>query len=133
MVTLYTYAGKQFDKNRQCLPCNTDHKPGGLWLTEDRTDGWQNYVIKSIGQRPQEWCYGDLKYATVFEADPSCGTDSILTIADEGDLCEFINCYLENQSGTANPRTCNKSEVNALLVARDSVITAMASTSSGTE
>ena len=103
MVTIYTYGGKQFDQNRQCLPSNTDHKPGGLWLTEDRIDGWKNHVIKGIGQKPQEWCYGDLKYVTVFEVDPSCCSDSVLTIADEQDLCDFIGSYLEEAERNCKP------------------------------
>ena len=110
MVTLYTYGGTQFDKNRQCLPRNTDHKPGGLWLTEDVTDGWKNYVIKSIGQRPQEWCYGDVKYVTVFEGDPLCCTDSVLTIADEEDLCDLISSYLENSE-----RNCKSEDLQQII------------------
>ena len=40
---------------------------------------------------------------TAFEVDPSYCTDSVLTIADEEDLCHFIESYLETSERNCKP------------------------------
>ena len=62
MTLLYTFGGKPFNKSNSRLPQNTDHKPGGLWLAEDRKDGWKSLVLRRTLEHPSEWCYGDLKF-----------------------------------------------------------------------
>ena len=94
MTTLYHFGGKQFDENG-CPPLNNDHKPGGLWLTEGGIDGWKDHVKSQISERPFEWCYGDLKFVTVFEIDPVRSAGSLLTIACKEDLNDFVGRYLE--------------------------------------
>ena len=94
-MLLYTFGGTRFDKNRRCLPLDTDHKPGGLWLTEDRQDGWKNHVIKCIDDNPSEWCRGDLRYVTAFEIDPARLGKDVLAITGKEDILTFAELYGE--------------------------------------
>ena len=95
MTLLYTFGGKPFNKSNSRLPQNTDHKPGGLWLSEDRKDGWKSLVLRRTLEHPSEWCYGDLKFKTVFEIDRVRSIENILTIACIEDMNYFLECYLE--------------------------------------
>lgn len=109
MTLLYHFGGQSFDKNRRCLPLNTDHKPGGLWLTEDRLDGWKNLVLKQIQKRPSEWCYGDLRFVTIFEIDSTIADSTVLTIARNGDMDDFLERYLEKSQ-----RNCRGEDLDGI-------------------
>ena len=109
MTLLYHYSGKPFDKNRRCLPPDTDHKPGGLWLTEDRADGWKNHVLRCINERPSDWCYGDLQYKTVFEFDPNEYGKYVLTVACKEDVGDFLENYLETSE-----RNCKSKDLECI-------------------
>ena len=109
MTLLYTFGGKPFDKNRRFLPLDTDHKPGGLWLTEDRIDGWKNHVLTCITENPSEWCYGDLRYKTAFEFDPINYSRYVLTIACREDMENFLESYLETSK-----RNCKGKDLESI-------------------
>ena len=109
LTLLYTFGGKPFNKNRRCLPSDTDHKPGGLWLTEDRTDGWKNHVLRCITENPSEWCYGDLRYETVFEFSPDDHGRHVLTVASVEDMEDFLENYLE-----ATERNCKSEDLECI-------------------
>ena len=94
-MLLYTYGATLFYISRRFLPLDTDHKPGGLWLTEDRKDGWKNHVIKCIAGNPLEWCRGDLKYVTAFEIDPARLGEEVLAITSREDILTFTELYGE--------------------------------------
>lgn len=98
MTTLYHFGGQPFDKNRRFLPLDTDHKPGGLWLTEDRIDGWKNHVLRRIAERASGWCYGDLRFMSVFEIGQTCSAKNVLTITREEDMENFLESYLETSN-----------------------------------
>ncbi len=109
MTLLYSFGGRPFDKNRRCLPQDTDHKPGGLWLTECRTDGWKNHVLTGITERPLEWCYGDLRLMTVFEFDQDRFAESVFTIARKKDMEDFLESYLEPRK-----RNCKSEDLESI-------------------
>lgn len=97
MVILYHYGNKPFGKlcRFKRPPCDTDHKPGGLWLSEETNDGWKNHVLRSMRKRPEEWCFDDLRYVTKFIFDLS-QIDNIRVIENKDALIEFIDIYRES-------------------------------------
>ena len=109
MTLLYTFGGKPFDKNRRCRPPDTDHKPGGLWLTEDRSDGWKNLVLRQIHKCPSQWCHGDLRYKTVFEFNPDGHGKYVLTVACKEDMEYFLENYLESSE-----RNCKSTDLERI-------------------
>ena len=109
MTLLYHFGSQPFDKNRRSLPQDTDHKPGGLWLTEDRIDGWKNRVLRGITERPSEWCYADLRFISVFETDQAHFSGNVLTIACREDMDNFLECYLET-----SPRNCKSKDLERI-------------------
>ena len=109
MTVLYHFGSKEFDKNRRGLPIDTDHKPGGFWFTEEGIDGWKNFVISAIRKNPSEWCYGDLKFVTLFEVDPMRAAESVFTIACEENLRDFIERFLE-----LSKRNCNGQDLERI-------------------
>ena len=109
MTLLYTFGGKPFDKSNSSLPLNTDHKPGGLWLTEDRKDGWKRLVLRRAKEHPSEWCYGDLKFKTIFQIDQVRSAENILTIACKKDMDDFLRSYLEQSE-----RNCKSEDLEKI-------------------
>ena len=108
-MLLCTFGGRQFDENRRCLPLDTDHKPGGLWLTEDRQDGWKNHVIRCINNNPSEWCLGDLRYVTAFEFDPRRFGEDVWAIAGKEDILKFAELF-----GETPKRNCKDEDLASI-------------------
>lgn len=105
MVILYHYGDKKYDSNRPNPP-NTDHKPGGLWLSEDREDGWEKSVLRWINNSPYQWCHNDLKYMTMFEFTPSELHCRVKVIKCKDQLDEFVQSYRERI-----PRLCRPEDL----------------------
>ena len=109
MTLLYHFGGKPFNKNLGYRPKDTDHKPGGLWLAEDREDGWKNHVLTAIVRNPSEWCYEDLRYVTIFEIDQDRFAETVCTIACKEDMEDFLESYLE-----PNQRNCKSEDLECI-------------------
>ena len=58
---------------------------------------------------PTEWCYGDLRYKTVFEFSPDDHGGHVLTIASVEDMQDFLDNYLETKK-----RNCNSNELKSI-------------------
>ena len=83
-MTLYHYGETPFGNlSRFPVTCDTDHKPGGLWLSEDSSDGWAGLSIASI------------RYKTAFRIRPSAHQD-ILFIRNDSELIDFVRRYRES-------------------------------------
>ena len=90
-MTLYHYGSSRFAilYGIKQPPCDTDHKPGGLWLSKDTRDGWSRLHV------------ADTTYKTEFTIKPSA-CNEILTIRSEQELHSFVQRY-----GESSQRKCS--------------------------
>ena len=95
------YPGKVF-----CTDCPTppdnDHKPGGLWLSDDSEYGWPELVHGLVSSGSSGWEDGNelLQHRYDFIIDPA-QLDQILVLSTPDDLQSFTTAY-----GEASYRGC---------------------------
>ena len=102
MLSHYSkYIDKTFS-NRHPIPDNNEHKPGGLWLSDDSDYGWQAFVLDRLRWGSSDWADGEelLRYRYDFTIDPR-QLDRILVLSTPDDLSRFTSNYQE-----ASPRRC---------------------------
>ena len=81
---------------------DNEHKPGGLWLSDDFEYGWSAFVLDRLRSGSSEWADGNelLRYRYDFTIDPR-QLDRILALQTPGDLRRFTSYYRET-----SPREC---------------------------
>ena len=96
------HPGKEFLDDYSMLPLDNEHKPGGLWLSDDSDFGWYASVSERKRSGSSEWADGDelLRYRYDFTIDPN-QLDQVLTLATPHDLRRFTAHYREGR-----PREC---------------------------
>ena len=54
------------------IPLDNDHKPGGLWLSDDSDYGWYAFVLARLRDGSKDWADGKelLQYRYDFAIDP---------------------------------------------------------------
>lgn len=87
-------------------PCDTDHKPGGLWLSEEGYEGWLELTTEQVANGSPGWDIADVQYETKFELIPS-EIDRVLTIRTEPELSSFVQRY-----GESTQRNCSTIDLN---------------------
>ena len=77
-------------------PLDNEHKPGGLWLSDDSDYGWYAFVLDRLRSGSSDWADGAelLQYRYDFEIDPH-HKDQVLKLETEGELQGFIMRYGE--------------------------------------
>ena len=77
-------------------PLDNDHKPGGLWLSDDSDYGWYDFVLDRLRDGSSEWADGEelLQYRYDFAIDPR-QSDRILLLKTPDDLRRFTLHYRE--------------------------------------
>ena len=85
------------------MPDDNDHKPGGLWLSDDSDCGWRDRVLERLRGGHSDWvdAYKGLQYRYGFTIDP-CLSDRVLKLKTPDDLRRFTSHYRE-----AACRECN--------------------------
>ena len=81
---------------------DNDHKPGGLWLSDESDYGWSAVVSAQLRLGTRGWEDGDelLRYRYDFSIDPK-QLGRILLLRTPDDLRRFTSDYRE-----ASPREC---------------------------
>ena len=81
---------QEFLADYPLLPLDNEHKPGGLWLSDDSDFGWHALVSERKRSGSSEWADGDelLRYRYDFTIDPN-QLDQVLTLATPHDLRHF--------------------------------------------
>ena len=93
--------GKTFHPNYP-TPLDNDHKPGGLWLSDDNEYGWSQFVRTLVRNGSSGWEDGNelLKHRYDFIIDPT-QPNEILALSTPDDLRSFASTY-----GEASMRGC---------------------------
>ena len=93
--------GKVFSPNYP-TPADNEHKPGGLWLSDDSEYGWCDLVRGLVRKGSSGWEDGNelLQHRYDFIIDPA-QLDQILVLNTPGDLRSFTSAY-----GEASLRGC---------------------------
>lgn len=88
-------ADKIFSRDYPTPPDN-DHKPGGLWLTDDSDYGWCDFVLARLSDGSPCWADAgkELRYKYGFTIDP-CLSDKVLKLKTPDDLRWFTSHYRE--------------------------------------
>ena len=75
---------------------DNDHKPGGLWLSDDSDYGWRAFVLDRVNDGSPCWADADkgLRYKYGFTINPCC-SDKILKLKTPDDLRCFTAHYRE--------------------------------------
>ena len=83
-------------------PLDNDHKPGGLWLSDDSEYGWSQLVQDLVRNGSSGWEDGNelLQHRYDFVIDPT-QLNQILTLSMSEDLRRFASIY-----GEASMRGC---------------------------
>ena len=83
-------------------PLANEHKPGGLWVSEESANGWRAFVLAQRGRGSNEWSDGEelLRYRYDF-AVKSGDRDCIRELRTPRDLRIFTGEYQEPA-----PREC---------------------------
>ena len=78
-------------------PLDNDHKPGGLWLSDDNEYGWSQLVRGLVRTGSSGWEDGNemLRHRYDFIIDPS-QLNEILTLSTPDDLRSFASAYGES-------------------------------------
>ena len=86
---------KRFSVNFQTPP-NTDHKPGGLWLSDDSEFGWFDLLTELTHKGTSEWSDADLVWKCRYDFSISPKeVDRVLILRSPDDLEEFGVIYRE--------------------------------------
>ena len=93
--------GKAF-RSDYPTPLDNDHKPGGLWLSDDNEYGWCQLVRGLVRRGSSGWEDGNelLQHRYDFIIGPS-QLNEILTLSTPDDLRSFASAY-----GEASQRGC---------------------------
>ena len=91
-------ANKTFSTDHP-IPLDNDHKPGGLWLSDDAGYGWYAFVLDRLRSGSSDWADGEelLQYRYDFTIDPS-QSDRVLLLESPDDLRRFTWRYREAAS-----------------------------------
>ena len=83
-------------------PPDNDHKPGGLWLSDDSEYGWRQLVRDLVRGGSSGWEDGNelLRHRYDFIINPS-QLEQVLTLSTPDDLRCFVSAY-----GEASMRGC---------------------------
>ena len=75
---------------------DNDHKPGGLWLSDDSDYGWYDFVLDRLREGSSEWAdaHEGLRYRYGFAIDPRW-SNRILSLKTPDDLRWFTSRYRE--------------------------------------
>ena len=87
--------GKTFHRD-YLTPLDNDHKPGGLWLSDDNKYGWSQLVRSLVRNASSGWEDGNelLQHRYDFIIDPT-QTNEILALSTPDDLRSFASIYGE--------------------------------------
>ena len=95
MLFHYSEEADKIFRPDRTLP-SSDHKPGGLWLSDDSDYGWYALVLDQLRDGRPDWADADkgLRYKYGFEIDP-CQSNQVLVLETPDDLRWFIGRYRE--------------------------------------
>ena len=84
------------------VPCDNEHKPGGLWLSDDSDYGWFDFVSERLQSGSSDWADGNelLRFRYDFILNPG-QVNRILVLRTPEDMRKFTSKYRE-----AYPRLC---------------------------
>ena len=83
-------------------PADNEHKPGGLWLSDDTDYGWLAFVSEQLRRGSSDWADGEelIRWKYDFIIDPG-DVGRILVLTTHEDFISFTSNYRE-----ASPRGC---------------------------
>ena len=100
-MILYHYGGQLFPGLvRYSARPDNDHKPGGLWLSDDSDHSWPKFVKRAVKNRWRGWKEEDLhalRFKTPFRIKPN-EERNVLKITTVADLNKFMGIYCESQA-----------------------------------
>ena len=90
------------DLGRFSTTLDNEHKPGGLWLSDDSDYGWYAFVTDRWNSGSPEWADGleTWRFRFEFTLKPEA-LRSVLILATKQDLRDFTKAY-----GESEPRPC---------------------------
>ena len=72
---------------------DNDHKPGGLWLSDETEYGWLRFLEDRLASRDSEW--NDAKERWRFKTPIDVELQSLLTVRNEAEMRAFVRMYGE--------------------------------------
>ena len=102
MLSHYSKSSDKVFSPYHPVPSDNEHKPGGLWQSDDSGFGWYELVSYLVRRGRSDWADGNelLRHRYDFIIDP-CQLEHVLVLKTPDDLRSFTSAYQE-----PSPRRC---------------------------